>query len=199
MRLFKNPFVSDPIDSPFRVHKKDAQNLIVEIGCGVGLHPIQYAQQSPDDYIIAIEKTREKYLKFAGRVEHHPDIKNIYPVHANAQHWVPQNILPNEVDKYFMLYPNPYPKEKHKNKRFMHMPFMAYIIETMKINATLELATNEKFYYQEAREVLADVWGLKLKSDSIIDSDTKARTHFEKKYLERGEVCYNLVFQKSSK
>jgi tRNA G46 methylase TrmB len=196
MRRFKNPFAGRPENSEFRQKKLPTQKLVVEIGCGVGLHPIQYAKSNPDAFIIAIEKTREKFLKFKGRLENHPELGNIYPVHASALHWIPQNILQEEVDQYFILYPNPYPKEKQKNKRFMHMPFMDYLLKTLKPGGLLEMATNKEFYYLEARNAMQNEWGMQLVSDMLVAKNTAPRTHFEKKYLLRGEHCYNMLFRK---
>jgi len=194
MRDYQNPFPdADPLASHFRTLKSDAQALVVEIGCGVGLHPIQFAQKNPDTFIIAIEKTADKFDKFQRRFEHH-NLPNLLPVHANVQHWVPQHLQANEVDAYYMLYPNPYPKESQKNKRFMNMPFMACVIKTLKPGGQITLATNELFYYEEAKAVFVDTWGLDCIEDRIIAADEPPRTHFEKKYLSRGARCYNLVF-----
>jgi hypothetical protein len=40
-------------------------------------------------------------------------------------------------------------------------------------------------------------WGMSLVEEGFVSHPP--RTHFEKKYLERGEACWNLVFEKASK
>ncbi len=42
--------------------------LDIEIGCGVGMHPLLYASAHPERFLIAIEKTREKFGKFAKKI-----------------------------------------------------------------------------------------------------------------------------------
>ncbi len=168
--------------------------LDIEIGCGVGFHPLFYARQNSDRLLVAIEKTSEKFEKFQRRFENHKSPENLVPIHANAVAWITHYVKPQSVDRYFILYPNPYPKDPQK--RFFAMPFMKYLIETLKEGGQITLATNEKDLYVEAIELGTQHWKLKLIEDRVISASEMPRTHFEKKYLERGELCYNLVFEK---
>lgn len=198
-RLRPFPKSKIPLPPDFRplapLVKKGAP-LDIEIGCGVGFHPIRYAKENPGRTLIAFERTSEKFEKFEGRLEHHKEIKNVIAVHGDAIPWIAHCIEKEFVDRYFILYPNPYPKEKQKNLRFHEMPFFSCLVETMKNGGELTLATNEKFYYEAAKEKIVKDWGLKIVEDRLIEKSEKPRTHFEKKYLLRGDQCWNLVFRK---
>jgi tRNA (guanine-N7-)-methyltransferase len=170
--------------------------LDIEVGCGVGLHPIRYAQEHPERYLVAIEHTRMKFEKFAGRLAHHAPFPNLLAVHADAVEWITHFIPASSVDRYFFLYPNPWPRARDEGRRWYAMPFMEKIIETMKPGATLALATNESYYAEGAAVFLTRDWGLRLlERKELRENDLKPRTHFERKYLARGQVCFNLVFQ----
>lgn len=170
--------------------------LDLEIGCGVGLHPIQYQKENKGRTLIAIEHTKEKFDKFFRRFINHDSPENLLPIHANAISWVAYQLPKDSIDKIFLLYPNPNPKARDFGKRWHGMPFMNRLLETLKFDGELTLATNEKFYRDEALEYFVKVWGLKLKKENLLLRGDLYRTHFEKKYLERDEVCYNLVFKK---
>lgn len=174
--------------------------LDVEIGCGVGLHPIRYAHSHPDRFLVAIEQTRTKYEKFAGRVANHEGLSNLLPVHADAIEWITHFVLEGSVDRYFFLYPNPNPKPKDENKRWYAMPFMEKVLSTLKPGGTLAIATNEAFYARDAEAFLTRIWGMTLvERREIHQSRMPAgfpRTHFEKKYLERGQICFDLLLRK---
>ena len=62
------------------------------------------------------------------------------------------------------------------------------------------MATNEDFYAAEAFSEMQEVWGLGLVSNLRItkgaDPDFRPRTHFEKKYFERGEMLHLMEFAK---
>lgn len=185
-------------DFVFRPHPE----LAVEIGCGVGLHPIRYALEHPQQQMIALEHTREKFLKFSRRIANHGGIGNLLPVHANAISWICHYLPPQSVRRYFLLYPNPYPKNQHRNKRWYAMPFMDYLLKTLKSGGSLTIATNLAIYAEETTAFLSQYWQLHLEKWEYLQEDKtsarqfRARTHFEKKYLEGGQTCHNLVFRK---
>lgn len=174
--------------------------LDVEIGCGVGLHSVNYALKNPKRILVAIDRSEVRLGKMKDRMDQAGEIANLIPIRENAVWFVTHQILPNSVENYFFLYPNPYPKKKQANKRWYQMPFMHHVIDTLKKKGKIHLATNMKYYAIEAEEFFQKEWGLKLLKKQIYSSLEEIpftpRTHFEKKYLERGETCWNLVFEK---
>ena len=172
------------------------QPLDVEIGCGVGLHPIQYAKAHPDRYLVAIEQTRDKFEKFQRRFANH-HLPNLLPVHANAISWISHGLCDHTVDNFFFLYPNPNPKNNDLNKRWYAMPFMAKIIACLRLHGCIHLATNTEFYAIEAKANFEQVWHLEtLRFERMQAGEIVPRTHFEKKYLARGQTCFDMVFRK---
>lgn len=164
----------------------------IEVGCGVGYHPIQYVNEFPDRTLIAIERTHERFSKFLGRIRGNSVGGNLVPIHSDALIWIVHHIPKASVGRYFFLYPNPFPK----NRRWHSMPFMQYVLETLEEDGTITLATNVEEYYQEAKHFFMRHWNLLLEEDRKLSSSEQPRTHFEKKYLERGETCWNLVVAK---
>lgn len=181
--------------------------LDIEIGCGVGLHPIKYTQSNQHRQLIAIEHTRDKFEKFQSRHQNHPHLTNLFPVHANGISFISKHIRPASVARYFLLYPNPWPKACHKNRRWAHMPFMQVLHTTLAPCGELTMATNFGWYMEEALAEMTK-WGFQIATTTQLrpeDLGSMAlnqvylpRTHFEQKYLERGQVCFHTVFRKVS-
>ena len=198
MRRFDARAVPAPRDGTYFPETRGPIDL--EIGCGVGLHPIQYAHAEPHRTLIAIERTKERFSRFARRLENHPQITNVVAICDDAISWIVHRVPEGVISRLFLLYPNPYPKAKQANKRFHHMPFMAHLLRCLVPGGTVHLATNEAFYAEEAKDAFTTTWGCVLKSDRELTAasfaDCPTRTHFEAKYLARGHVCYDLVFQK---
>jgi tRNA (guanine-N7-)-methyltransferase len=169
----------------------------LEIGCGVGWHPIRYAQENPNRTLVAIEKTSEKFEKFSERLKHHPELTNVIAVHADAVAWVTHFAPPGTFDRVFLLYPNP--ERKNSSARWIRMPFFGHLLETLKRGGEIEFRTNITEYADEVRRVGTEGWGLKLRGDLRLDpravDPAAMRTHFEQKYLGRGEACFALVLQ----
>ena len=174
---------------------ENSSKISIEIGCGVGLHPIQFATANKDHLVIAIERTNERSRKAIKNVK---DSKcdNLIFIHADAINWITHFVKPSTISQYFILYPNPYPKEKQANKRFVNMPFMAYLIETLLPSGKITIASNINTYCEEALNTMVETWHLNIIENIQIVETSVPRTHFEKKYLERGESCQNLIFSK---
>lgn len=174
--------------------------LDLEIGCGVGLHPVRRAQAFPERNLIAIEHTSEKYAKFESRLRGNDPLLNLFPVHANAVTWVDEYLPHLILDSVFFMYPNP--NQKNKAKRWIRMPFMQRLLESVKVGGEISFATNIDWYADELREWGVGAWKLEIISDrkftlqDLEKTNQKARTHFEKKYLERGEFCFEIIFRK---
>jgi tRNA (guanine-N7-)-methyltransferase len=193
-RLFRPEKVLKPKSlDQFKLPSELSLPLDIEIGCGVGWHPIQYAKSNPDRFLVAIEHTREKFEKFRSRVANNQKFENLLPVHANAIAWITYSLAPASVSRIFILYPNPEPKAQ--SKRWIRMPFATKLVEVLKPQGELIFATNELSYRNEILEYAPH--GLSLKKETRLSEKDRPRTHFEKKYLARGETCFDLVFMKS--
>ena len=173
----------------------------LEIGCGAGYHPIHYAQSHPGRTLIAIERTRTRYARFESRMAGHPELRNIVPVNDDAVHWVTHRVPRQSLERIFLLYPNPYPKSSQANKRWHFMPFMKRLLHCLRPGGELFMATNMAFYAEEAQEFMVQTWGLRLVRHTVFSGEERvgkdAQTHFERKYLERGERCHELLFEKA--
>lgn len=188
MRQFKPEKLFKPRDF---VKPEITDNCYLEIGAGRGLHAVQFAQENPDKQLIAIERTRVKFEDFAKRSEH-GRFDNLIPIHADAIPWVVHALPPKSLNGVFLLYPNPEPK--NAAQRWLKMPFFEFLISRLKSNATIILATNIKDYFDEAVEQTEKLWQLPFETFDV-PTDSK-RTHFEIKYLARGETCYQLEIAK---
>lgn len=90
----------------------------------------------------------------------------------------------NSLSKIFILYPNPEPH--NANQRWLNMPFFEFLLSRLKVGGELILATNIADYADEALQKAVDIWQLPTQKTTV-PSDSE-RTHFEVKYLARGDL-----------
>ena len=170
----------------------------IEVGSGVGFHAIQRSLTEPHTNYIAIERNRTRFEKFLRRIGSHkkreflPLGENLIPVRADAVAWIHRFIPENSVKEYFFLYPNPFPRKNrwHRNKYFF------YFLSTLQKGGEITFASNIKEYMEEAKLYCEQEYSLSCVEYRKIRQEEKARTHFEKKYLNRGDACWNLRFRK---
>ena len=77
------------------------------------------------------------------------------------------------------------------------MPFFEFLISRLQPNGSITLASNIPNYIAEAEQQLIELWKLPYQKQ-VIATDS-ARTHFEIKYLERGELCQQLIITKPAR
>lgn len=165
--------------------------VCVEIGAGKGKHAVLFSQQQPQSTLYAIERTREKFE--AMQKQHQlANLNNLCPVHADALPWITHALYPAQVEQFFILYPNPEPH--NPAQRWVNMPFFEFILSRLQFEGQITLASNIPEYIEEAEQQLKEIWKLPYEKQ-VIASDS-ARTHFEVKYLERGELCQQLIIRK---
>ncbi|MGO3859838.1 MAG: hypothetical protein ACTJHL_11345 [Neisseriaceae bacterium] len=169
----------------------DESPLCLEIGAGMGKHALDFAAAHPDKRLFAIERTAAKFQAFAARAAA-AELANLHPVHADALPWVVHALAPACLSEAFILYPNPEPK--NPAQRWLNMPFFAFLLSRLQPGATLTLASNIEAYIDEAEAQLQTQWRLPYVREAVAAG--RDRTHFETKYLARGESCQQLVLTK---
>lgn len=169
----------------------------LEIGAGQGLHAIRYSLANPQRKFLAVERTEEKFERFKSRFDRHSGLTNLFPVHADAISVVTHFIEDQSLERVFLLYPNPYPKKKQANLRWHNSPFMKCLLSKLKQGGRLYLSTNLAWYAEEAKLMFVTQWALKLGSETKVLDPRLAQTHFERKYLRRGETCIRHIYIKN--
>ena len=197
IRLFRPEHVPQPRNlAPFAL---PTGPLDVEIGCGVGLHPLNWARQNPHRTVVALEHTHTRFGAFSQTLALDGTPPNLNAIQANAIGWITHALpLTPCVDRYFILYPNPNPKSRAG--RWALMPFFGRLMTTLKPGGTITMATNLPWYADEAAEAMALAWGLTVTRRDFTAADSPVgagRTHFERKFLEREERCFEVLGSKS--
>jgi tRNA (guanine-N7-)-methyltransferase len=186
--------------APFPQELK-GRTFICEIGSGTGRHAIGLAQSSPETPVVAIERTVNKSKKAINRfksIENQTPhgLDNLFLIHDDAVHWLTHHIIQPCIQALYFLYPNPYPKESQKNKRFPHMPFMAHLSILTLPGAQLVMASNEPQYILDAWNRLPKWFGFAQLKFEVLNPTRPARTNFEQVFFDRGVLCYQATFQK---
>ncbi len=194
-----------PFQKPYQQHTKDAFDkindivqvfageVILDSCCGVGQSTRLLAELNPDALVIGIDKS-------ANRIDRNVEgfdegdgyhAKNYHLVRADLNDFYRLVKSANwPVTKHYILYPNPWPKSKHVQRRWHGSAVFPTLIT---IGEQLILRSNWRLYLEEF-QFAADIAGF-IGELTEVDRDVEGNqplTPFEAKYQASGQQCWQL-------
>lgn len=159
--------------------------LVIDSGCGTGDSSTWLAEKYPDRMVLAIDRSAQRLDKCDQLA-----YSNLLFVRADlVDFW---RILLNEacpVFAHYILYPNPYPKAEHLQRRWHGHPVFSSLLA---LGGHLELRSNWLVYLQEFSQALQYAGHC---AEPVKILSGKAITAFEKKYQNSGQMLYQLQHQ----
>lgn len=169
---------------------------IAEVGFGNGEFLVHAASEYPDGLVFGIEISRtcvEKALKRLVRDK----VGNVRIISGDARFILREVFADESLDRIYMSFPCPWPKERHSKRRVTYRGFSDTLGSVLKKGGCFELATDEKWYAKEAAKALGSHEALELISFDV-NKKRKITTKYERKWLNQGKDIFLLVFQKTS-
>jgi tRNA G46 methylase TrmB len=178
-------------------------NIWLEIGAGTGGFFLELAKLNPERHLLAIERCKIRSGRMIQKFTK-SQLPNIQGFRGNA---IPALItgIPNEsVERIYILYPCPWPKNAHRKNRWYLHTAMSHLVRILKPGGLLIWASDQEFYIREATFVSETKHGLTtLVGGEIVpnaynhlDVFPQGRSSFEIKFLSSRQPCFELVSQK---
>ena len=130
----------------------NAREAWLEIGFGGGEHLAGQAAAHPHVGIIGAEPFLEGVAKLLSEIEQRK-LANVRVRRGDARDLVGQ-IASASIERVFILFPDPWPKTRHRKRRLIQPDFVAELARSMKPGAKLRFATDWADY---ASRALADI------------------------------------------
>ena len=96
---------------------------VLEIGCGKGKFACEYAKAHPEQNVIAVEKYGNVIVEACERAIE-DGIDNLYFIKGNAE-YLPKYIKDGSVERIFLNFSCPFPKNKYAIHRLTHHRFLS--------------------------------------------------------------------------
>ncbi|KZE31654.1 tRNA (guanine(46)-N(7))-methyltransferase TrmB [Crenobacter luteus] len=158
--------------------------LILDTGCGVGLSSLTLAERHPDHFVIGVDQSLDRL----SRGKPQPLPANCMLVRADlVDFW--RLLLDDGVRlaQHWMLYPNPWPKPAHLQRRWHGH---ALFPELPRLGGVLELRTNWETYAREHALALSVLTGEA--PDVERWQPDACLTPFERKYRDSGHALWRV-------
>ena len=108
----------------------------IEVGMGKGQFILEQASRNPDVNFVGIEKYSTVLLK-AIRKREQMELSNIYFLCEDARE-LAEIFGPGEVERIYLNFSDPWPKDRHARRRLTSPPFMAEYDQNLQKDGRVE-------------------------------------------------------------
>ena len=179
---------------------KEKRPLQIEIGMGKGRFIRNMAIKNPDINFIGREKYESVLMKAIQRkrnLETEKEIDNLRFLCADARK-LAEIFDVCEVDKIFLNFSDPWPKDRHANRRLTSPDFLNIYDTILKKDGVIEFKTDNKGLFEYSLEVIKDSkWKLNYCSfdfHSEKESEGNIMTEYEEKFAGQGnKICKMII------
>jgi tRNA (guanine-N7-)-methyltransferase len=127
-------------------------SLWLEIGFGAGEHLAWQAANNPEVTLVGCEVYRNGIAALLGRIERE-EIANVRIWPADARDLL-EKLPADSIERAFLLFPDPWPKARHAERRFVSTANLDALARVLKPGAELRFATDDPAYLGWALERL---------------------------------------------
>ena len=182
--------VADHARQAVKTIKDFTQNepFILDSCCGTGQSSHALAQQFPDHRVIGVDRSLHRLARAANP----PEKRGPLFLRTNIEDLLPLMVSDGlRPATHYLLYPNPWPKAKHLQRRFHAMPVLRDLVL---LGGRFEVRSNWLLYLEEMQTALslygveADIVPLK----GVPDPAYEGITAFETKYARSGQPLCRL-------
>ncbi len=119
-----------------------AKALRLEIGCGKGKFTVETAKAEPDVLLVALEKVPDA-LVMAMEYAVREGLSNVFFLDADAAR-LPELFAPGEVDRIYLNFPDPWPRNKTAPLRLTFRTFLACYRSVLRDGGELHFKTDNR-------------------------------------------------------
>ena len=176
----------------------NTENVIVEIGFGMGQATARIAEANPETNYLGIEVHRPGIGRLLGEINKR-SLSNLFIIEHDAVEVLETMIPDSSVQGFHIFFPDPWPKKKHHKRRLIKRPFTDMLCAKLCRGGYVHMATDWEPYAQFAMEELNATAGFVNKFEGFAhDCRGRPQTEFELKGKNAGRSIFELVYEKQN-
>lgn len=128
--------------------------LGVEIGFGNGEFLVDWAMRQPGWNLVGIDSSRGSMERLQKRIREY-SLDNIRIINDDAPFCLRELFPDNAVNHVVMNFPDPWPKERHKERRMLSPSFIQTLGAVLEKRGIFELVTDQKWLAQDCHSIFS--------------------------------------------
>ncbi|HKM03097.1 MAG TPA: tRNA (guanosine(46)-N7)-methyltransferase TrmB [Lachnospiraceae bacterium] len=175
---------------------KNSNPIFIEIGMGKGQFITTLARENPQINYLGIEKYPSVMLRAIQKIQDE-DIPNLFFILTDAK-LLPDVFGIEEIDKIYLNFSDPWPKERHAKRRLPSKEFLSRYDKFLKGKGTIEFKTDNKGLFNFAVEQMEEAhWKInKITYDLHNDQEMvqgNVMTEYEAKFSAIGNPIHKYI------
>ena len=214
MRLRNIPGAQDAIlESPYVVQEPQTkkghwaevfakkQPLHIEVGMGKGRFLMDLARLHPEINYVGIEMYDSVLLRAVQKREQlEEDLPNLYFIRMDARN-LPDVFEKGEVDKIYLNFSDPWPKERHAKRRLTSRRFLERYDKILAPEGTVEFKTDNRPLFEFSLEEVKEAGWVLDASTFDLHPDAKlmegnVMTEYEEKFSRAGNPIHKMIIHR---
>ena len=124
--------------------------LHVDLGCGEGSFLCALAQRMPDKDFIGIERLSRRVRSAAQKAA---GLSNVRLFQIESSYAVCYLLPAESVETFYLLFPDPWPKRRHHQRRIVTPEFLNSVRAALKDNGLIYIATDYFEYFEHIKAI----------------------------------------------
>jgi tRNA (guanine-N7-)-methyltransferase len=166
-------------------------DFVLEVGCGHGHFLTAYAQAHPSSACVGIDYANERISR-AIRKKERAGVRNLCFLRAEALEFLSAVPDPVRFSHVFVLFPDPWPKKRHRKNRLMCGPFLNLVATLVRRDGDLYFRTDFQPHFDEVLSTVDTHPAWRLAADQSWDFDRP--TVFQ----EKASTCFSARLVRNS-
>ena len=167
------------------------KKLILEIGIGMGENLIYLSKKNTKKNIIGVDPFKNGMVNVSDYCINN-NIKNIYLYPYVFQKFI-NKFKKLRFDIIYILFPDPWPKKRHKKRRIVNEEFLKKIFEILKKKGKIFFSTDNLDYFINVKTIIKNFPNIKVKK---INKIVTIKTKFYLKAEKKGNKINSLLISK---
>lgn len=176
-----------------RLFGRDAP-LQVDLGCGDGSFLCELVEQFPEKNFLGIERLTKRVEKVRRKAV---KIDNVRVLGTDTLFAVRYLLPENSVETFYLLFPDPWPKRRHQQRRIFTHGFLDAIATALEQKGILRVATDQLDYFHQMEQLSHGHSQFEIVPPSRNDV-VLPLTKFERRFRQQGVPIYRLTLRKIS-
>ena len=169
----------------------------IEVGMGKGRFLMDLAALHPEINYIGIERYTSVLLRAVQKIEENP-LPNVHFLCIDAV-TLPDIFAQNEVDRIYLNFSDPWPKDRHAKRRLTSHEFLARYDQFLSPNGHIEFKTdNQELFSFSVEEIQqSPIWKLDASTRDLHHdpamNEGNIMTEYEEKFSSQGNPICKLI------